>query len=331
MARYVRNPTTGLWELVSGKPGVMVGATAESDGSEGECSAPSAGDQNKIWTGGAKWENDTSKLITNFTSADNASETGIIVDSGETAMSDMTSGTNHSGLFGLISKSVLNIRKLINTVKRIWSTVANTWVEGTAYTVGDVRLWTNGHTYICKLAHTSSSSITPANTTYWDDKTIGDIIKDMQTSFQDGVDAVYNACVTNGVTPSASTPTAIAQAISQVRTPIKGAWTGSGTPSGNNSVNVTVPAGFHNGSGYVTCNGGTAYTAGRNQGHADAGTGICIQIRAQNCQGGTITYGWRYGSDDWHTIRGSSSVSIAGSDVYSAKAYSHRYNNPPLY
>ena len=57
----------------------------------------------------------------------------------------------------------------------------------------------------------------------------------------------------------------------------RGAWTGTGTPSGNNQTNVPIPAGYHNGSGYVTCKGQTAYQSGhsdgfrsgRDQGRAD--------------------------------------------------------------
>lgn len=113
-------------------------------------------------------------------------------------------------------------------------------------------------------------------------------VREMQTTFQDGVDAVYNALVDIGITPTASTPTAIAETIAQVgsgnasaaqilsgKTAFasnalltgtmanKGAWTGATTGSGN----VTIPAGFHNGSGYVSGSG--AYNAGRNQGRAD--------------------------------------------------------------
>jgi hypothetical protein len=43
--------------------------------------------------------------------------------------------------------------------------------------------YTNGHTYICKAAHTSSASITPGNTTYWDDKTIGDMIYSLNSNY----------------------------------------------------------------------------------------------------------------------------------------------------
>ena len=118
-------------------------------------------------------------------------------------------------------------------------------------------------------------------------KTIGD----MYANFQAGVDAIYDAVVAEGVTPSASTPTAIATAIATIRNggtataaqilsgntayaskslltgtmTNRGAWTGATTGSGN----VAIPAGYHNGSGYVSGSG--AYNAGRNQGRADAG------------------------------------------------------------
>ena len=46
----------------------------------------------------------------------------------------------------------------------------------------------------------------------------------------------------------------------------RGAWTGTGTPSGNNQTNVPIPAGYHNGSGYVTCKGQTAYQSGHSDG-----------------------------------------------------------------
>jgi len=43
-------------------------------------------------------------------------------------------------------------------------------------------------------------------------------INTLKTNFQAGVDAIYNAIVANGVTPSASTPTACADGINQVAT-----------------------------------------------------------------------------------------------------------------
>lgn len=139
-------------------------------------------------------------------------------------------------------------------------------------------------------------------------KALYDCRVDMQNSFQAGVDAVYNAVKAEGVTPSASTPTAIAAAIATIRnggnatagqilsgrTAIvnkatvtgtmanRGAWTGSGTPSGNNNTNVTIPAGYHNGSGYVTCVGGTSYNNGYNAGYStgrnNAKSAICANI-----------------------------------------------------
>jgi len=48
----------------------------------------------------------------------------------------------------------------------------------------------------------------------------------------------------------------------------QGAWNGTGTPSGNNQVDVIIPAGYHNGSGKVTCKGQTAYAAGDSAGFA---------------------------------------------------------------
>lgn len=113
-------------------------------------------------------------------------------------------------------------------------------------------------------------------------------IAQMKVTFQAGVDAVYNAVVAEGVTPASSTPTDIAAAIAQIRTPNRGAWTGAGTPSGNNSVNVAIPAGYHNGNGYVTANGGTAWNNGRNQGRADKQTNAYEIIATRTSSSG----GW---------------------------------------
>lgn len=46
--------------------------------------------------------------------------------------------------------------------------------------------------------------------------TIPDLLNRMKTSFQAGVDKLYNACVNKGVTPSSSTPTDIASAIDSI-------------------------------------------------------------------------------------------------------------------
>lgn len=111
-------------------------------------------------------------------------------------------------------------------------------------------------------------------------------IRTMNSNFQAGVDAVYAACVAEGVTPSASSPTAIAAAIADIRSggtaqaahilnPYtaysskvlrtgsmvnRGAWTSSTSNDGR----VTIPQGYHNGSGYVNF-------TGRSVGRAEAG------------------------------------------------------------
>lgn len=114
------------------------------------------------------------------------------------------------------------------------------------------------------------------------------IFDQLETNYQNNVNTIYNALVSNGVTPTAKTPAAIVTAINSVRSggnataaqilstktayvnkslvtgsmTNRGAWTGTGTPTGNNTAKVTIPAGYHNGSGYVTANGATSYAAG---------------------------------------------------------------------
>ena len=104
-------------------------------------------------------------------------------------------------------------------------------------------------------------------------------------SFQTGVDTIYNGCKTYGSTPTAKTPSAIVNSIKAIYTnrynagvtatkkgnvapgqvlsgktftnsstvnatgtmPNRGTWTNTPTSSGK----VTIPAGYHNGSGYV--------------------------------------------------------------------------------
>ena len=136
------------------------------------------------WDVMAGWFNDTEDMVTTFTSSDNADETGIITsEGGDTAMSEMTSGDTHGGLFSGLSKVVLNTRKLINTVKRVWNSVGATWVSGHAYAVNDMVVYENGHVYKCILAHTSSSSILPTNTTYWTDTTLAAEIASLNSNF----------------------------------------------------------------------------------------------------------------------------------------------------
>ena len=127
---------------------------------------------------------DSAADIITFTSSDDATESGIIIPSGgEETVPALVTGATHAGLLGNLSKIALNSRKLVNTVKRIWTSVANAWASGAEYKAGNVVTYINGHTYICILDHTSSLSITPLNTTYWEDKTLGDMIASLNSNY----------------------------------------------------------------------------------------------------------------------------------------------------
>lgn len=172
----------GKWDVTSGQMIMMQGATVNAAGTPGAVTGAAAGQQDHYWTGKGDWENDTTNLITSFTSSDDSTENGIIISSGgEIEVPEIVTDTSHGGLFGLISKSVLNVRKLINTVKRIWNSVGATWVSDYAYTVNDIVVYENGHVYKCKAAHTSSASILPTNTTYWTDTTLAAEIVSLNT------------------------------------------------------------------------------------------------------------------------------------------------------
>lgn len=127
---------------------------------------------------------DSAQDIITFTSSDDDTNTGLILPSGgEETVPALVTGATHAGLLGNISKIALNSRKLVNTVKRIWTSIANSWVSGASYAAGNVVTYIDGHTYLCILAHTSSSSITPGNTTYWQDKTLGDMISSLNSNY----------------------------------------------------------------------------------------------------------------------------------------------------
>lgn len=156
------------------------GATANTDGEQGDVPKPLAGDQNKFLTGGGQWKADTANLITNYTTQDDSTTTDIITPSGgEIAISTLESGANHARLFNKISRCFLNVRKLINTVKRQWNVIGQTWATGEAVQVNWHRLY-NGKWYRCILAHTTSSSILPTNTTYWKEVTVDSEITNAQ-------------------------------------------------------------------------------------------------------------------------------------------------------
>lgn len=130
---------------------------------------------------------DISKMTSSLNSSDNASETGIISSlGGETAMPAITSGDTHGGLFSVLSKAVLNTRKLINTVKSLWSMVGKQWVTGESVKVGCYRFY-NGERYRCIRAHTTSTSILPTNTTYWTKQTVNEDLYSLNTN--------YNKCM----------------------------------------------------------------------------------------------------------------------------------------
>lgn len=159
---------------------VFLGATANTDGEQGDVPKPLAGDQNKFLTGGRQWEADTANLVTNYTTQDDSETTDIITPSGgETAISTLESGANHARLFNKISRCFLNVRKLINTVKRQWNVIGQTWATGEAVQVNWHRLY-NGKWYRCILAHTTSANILPTNTTYWKEVTVDSEITNVQ-------------------------------------------------------------------------------------------------------------------------------------------------------
>ena len=81
----------------------------------------------------------------------------------------------------------------------------------------------------------------------------------LTTSFQAGVDTLYNACVSCGVTPSAKTPAAISAAISAISTNRYNA----GRTQGQNDVKGSPNSyGLYTGAQY-TANYNAGYNAGR--------------------------------------------------------------------
>lgn len=137
-------------------------------------------------------------------------------------------------------------------------------------------------------------------------KALYDCRVDMRNSFQAGVDAVYNAVKAEGVTPSASTPTAIAAAIATIRNggnatagqilsgrtaivnkatvtgsmPNRSGWSTSYNPSSGTAYNVYIPAGYHNGNGFVQCNGAQSYSDGYNTGYATSRNNAKVAIKS---------------------------------------------------
>lgn len=62
------------------------------------------------------------------------------------------------------------------------SDITQKWTTGKEYPVRSVVAY-NGAIYLCDVKHTSSSSITPTNTSYWTEKSISEIIQIINTGF----------------------------------------------------------------------------------------------------------------------------------------------------
>lgn len=62
------------------------------------------------------------------------------------------------------------------------SDITQKWTTGKEYPVRSIVAY-NGAIYLCDVKHTSSSSITPTNTSYWTEKSISEIIQIINTGF----------------------------------------------------------------------------------------------------------------------------------------------------
>ena len=150
-------------------------------------------------------------------------------------------------------------------------------------------------------------------------------LSDDITSFQTGVDTIYNGCKTYGSTPTTSTPSAIVNAIKAIYTnrynagvtatkkgtataaqvltgytftnsssvgasgsmKNNGAVTKTFTPS-SSAQSYTIPAGYHNGSGKVTCNA-IKVSSISNVTHIDTKTSL---VNYNMIGTATVTYTW---------------------------------------
>ena len=127
---------------------------------------------------------DSKDVVTTFTSQDNAADTGLITTAGqEVSVATIASGETQSSLFNKITGLALNLRRTISAVKTIWTGVSDDWDQnGHSYSVYDM-VWYGTHLYKCKLAHTSSASITPLDTTYWEDTTVTREITSLNSNY----------------------------------------------------------------------------------------------------------------------------------------------------
>ncbi|MBP5595945.1 MAG: hypothetical protein J6Y02_11235 [Pseudobutyrivibrio sp.] len=129
-------------------------------------------------------------------------------------------------------------------------------------------------------------------------------IMEMKSTFQDGVDAVYQACIEAGITPASSTPTDIASALVTAangtaragdilsgKTALCGKEQVTGNMPNNGTVVATlnpggqqpIPAGYHDGNGYVKANQNTGtYTFPANDSGATKDLGVNNTYRYVN-------------------------------------------------
>ena len=121
------------------------------------------------------------------------------------------------------------------------------------HAVGDFIIYNNDTTPVCakvtKQIRIDDSIVSSGSNANVQNETLTDEIKAMKTTFQAGVDAVYQAVVAAGIVPSASTPEAIAVAISNLRkTPYTGTYKPTerknnndmGVPHSNRYVDTTA-------------------------------------------------------------------------------------------
>lgn len=136
-----------------------------------------------------------------------------------------------------------------------------------------------------------TSTATDKSLTAKQGKVLKDEIDGMKETFQNGVEVIYNACETEGIKPSDSTPNAITQAIASIRkggnaaktqilkgktayvgkTLIEGTMENKGdvtlsTTGASGNVVLSTEVGYYT---QITVNQTPAYNAGRTQGQTD--------------------------------------------------------------
>jgi len=98
-----------------------------------------------------------------------------------------------------------------------------------------------------------------------------------------------------------------------------------------NSTGGTYDMGTGNNLRYV--NASNVYSKGKADGHADVRSDFVIQAHSvNNGSSCSVTIGWRLASEDYHTIHDAFTFNVnPGADLYNAKQYKLRYNQPYIY